>query len=179
MIEGAKELVLDGIDLDWEFPVGNGPNYKEPGQENNPNERFWFVDLVYKLRVGLGKDKLLTSALPGKEVDLSLAFDDETVPALEKAIDFYNLMTYDLMNRRDDVSAHHSGGAGMLKTVKAYKDRGMKGEMMNVGFPMYAKWFEAGPDAACDENKPTGCQFKPNSFSLPTAPTPATRACTS
>ena len=144
--------------------MGNGAVYKEPGQENNPYERFWFIDLVYKIRAGLPEGKLLTSAIPGREADLSLAFDTETVPALEKGLDWFNLMTYDIMNRRDHVAAHHSGGAAMLNTIKLYKDRGMTLEMMNIGFPMYAKWFKAGPAAKCDPEKPIGCDFGEYTF---------------
>ena len=149
--------------------MGNGENYKVAGEENDYDERFWFVDLVFKLRVGLNKlDKnlLLTAAIPGKEEDIALAFDKETVPALEKAIDFFNLMTYDLMNRRDNVAKHHSGGGAMLNTVNVYKEAGMTPAMMTVGFPMYAKYFEPGPSFKCDAKNPIGCEFPEFTFEM-------------
>ena len=59
-----------GIDFDWEYPVGNGAKYKQAGQGNNENEQYWFVDLVYKVRVLVGPDKILSAALPGKPGDM-------------------------------------------------------------------------------------------------------------
>ena len=103
----VKAKGLDGIDLDWEFPVGNGDPYLiEP---NNPCEKYWMVDLAHKVRQGLNalseeenKPYVLSVAVPGRLVDIrdTDAYNAETIPAIEKSIDFWNLMTYDMMNRR-------------------------------------------------------------------------------
>jgi hypothetical protein len=68
------------------------------------------------------------------------------------------------MNRRDNVTKHHSGGGAMLTTINHYKSRGMTPSMMTVGFPMYAKYFEAGKGAPCTVDNPVGCEFPEFTF---------------
>jgi chitinase len=65
-------------------------------------------------------------------------------------------MTYDLMNRRDNVTKHHSGLAGSLETVENYLAVGLDPKKMNLGFAYYSKWFNTAKNAGCDEN-PIGC----------------------
>ena len=52
----------------------------------------------------------------------------------------------------------------MIKTIEQYKARGMKPEMMNVGFPLYAKWFAPTVVPTGCTPDGLGCQFAPNSF---------------
>lgn len=62
-------------------------------------------------------------------------------------------MTYDLMNRRDNVTNHHSSVEGSKATTETYIQRGMTPGKMNLGFAFYAKFFETASE--CDS--PTGC----------------------
>lgn len=64
-------------------------------------------------------------------------------------------MTYDLMNRRDTATDHHSSVEGSLATIDAYLARGMPAAKMNLGFAFYAKWFTTKDGATCGQ--PTGC----------------------
>lgn len=64
-------------------------------------------------------------------------------------------MTYDLMNRRDNVTDHHTGIEGSKKSIDIYIERGMTASKMNLGFAFYAKWFTTEDGAKCTE--PTGC----------------------
>lgn len=50
-------------------------------------------------------------------------------------------MTYDLMNRRDNVTNHHSSVAGSRDAVDEYMKRGLPADKINLGFAFYAKWF--------------------------------------
>ncbi|KAI9149121.1 putative chitinase 3 [Paramyrothecium foliicola] len=130
----------DGVDIDWEYPGGNRDDYKLI-----PNsERVWeieaFVSLLQELRAFLGPDKLLSVAVPGLERDL-MAFTGSTVPRIIEHVDFINVMTYDLMNRRDTKVQHHSGVTSSLQSVQRYMDRGASPYQLNFGLGYYVKWF--------------------------------------
>jgi len=63
-------------------------------------------------------------------------------------------MAYDLMNRRDNVTKHHTGIQLSLRSVEAYSERGLEPGKMNLGFAFYVKWFKT---TACSENA-VGCR---------------------
>lgn len=64
-------------------------------------------------------------------------------------------MTYDLMNRRDNVTNHHTSITGSIATIDTYIERGMTPAKMNLGIAFYAKWFTTAQGETCDT--PTGC----------------------
>lgn len=86
-----------------------------------------------------------------------LAFTLDTVPKIMESVDFLNVMAYDLMNRRDHVTAHHTGIAASLEAIDAYAERGVPPEKMNLGLAFYVKWFKTAVDADC-QNTPVGCR---------------------
>ena len=111
------------------------------------------------LRKALGKDKLISIAVPGKRGDM-MAFTKENGPKIWPSVDMVNVMSYDMMNRRDNVTTHHSSVAGSLDTVHAYAETGLAPEKMNLGVAYYAKWFTTAKDAGCAES-PLGCEVVP------------------
>ncbi|KAK7424001.1 hypothetical protein QQZ08_008825 [Neonectria magnoliae] len=143
----------DGVDVDWEYPGGNRDDYKLI-----PNsERVWeieaFVSLIEELRDALSEGKLLSIAVPGKEIDL-ISFTPSTVPRIIKQADFLNIMTYDLMNRRDTITKHHSGVGDSRDAVQRYINRGAPPHQINLGLGYYVKWFMT---QQCDADDPRGC----------------------
>ena len=64
-------------------------------------------------------------------------------------------MSYDLMNRRDNVTNHHTSVQGSLTAVDTYIQNGMTPAKMNLGIAFYAKYFTTAAGATCDE--PVGC----------------------
>ena len=86
-----------------------------------------------------------------------LAFTKTTVPAISASLDFFNVMTYDLMNRRDNLTKHHTGIELSLTAINAYEERGVPAEKMNLGFAFYIKWFKTDPHGKCAIN-PVGCK---------------------
>ncbi|KAH8176778.1 glycosyl hydrolases family 18 domain-containing protein [Sarocladium implicatum] len=142
----------DGIDIDWEYPGGNRDDYKQI-----PNsERVWeieaYVALLQELRAALGTDKLLTIAVPGCERDL-MAFTEETVPRIVETVDFINVMTYDMMNRRGTVVKHHSGVADSQESLGLYATRGAPMHQLNFGLGYYVKWYMVEPGCELDDDK--------------------------
>lgn len=134
-------------------PSGNGDDYKKV-----PNsERTWQIQafplLIKSLREALPPHKLLTAALPSLERDM-MAYTPETVPEILAQLDFVNVMTFDMLNRRDNVTGHQAGVVGSRDAVGAYVDRGAEAGKMNLGLPFFVKWFET---EACAPGKALGC----------------------
>jgi GH18 family chitinase len=86
-----------------------------------------------------------------------IAFTKDTVPTISTAVDFVNIMTYDLMNRRDHVTKHHTGMELSMDAVDAYLENGLPPEKANLGFAFYVRWFKTNPHGGCERN-PIGCQ---------------------
>lgn len=83
-----------------------------------------------------------------------LAFTKSTLPLISNSLDFLNIMTYDLMNRRDIVTKHHTGIELSLDAIDAYLENGLAPEKANLGFAFYVKWFKTDPDGNCSANLP-------------------------
>lgn len=150
----TKNVLTIYLDVDWEYPGGNGEDYKTNPNSGKVSEIETYPLLLKEIKSAIG-DKELSTAVPGKVGDM-IAFTAEQVPKIAAAVDFVNVMTYDLMNRRDNVTSHHTGVADSLATVETYLSRGMPAEKMNLGFAFYAKWFTTKDGETCD--KPTGCE---------------------
>jgi chitinase len=54
-------------DLDWEFPGGNGADYKQVPNSERTYQIEAFPKVVAATREAIGKDKLLTLAVPGRK----------------------------------------------------------------------------------------------------------------
>lgn len=135
---------------------GNGEDYKQTPNTNKAWEIDAYPKLLAEIRSVLGSEKLISAAVPGLRRDM-LAFTKRTVPEISASLDFFNVMTYDLMNRRDTVTKHHTGLELSLDSIDAYAENGVPVEKMNLGFAFYVKWFETDPDGGCDVN-PVGCK---------------------
>lgn len=86
-----------------------------------------------------------------------LAFTKTQIPRISSSLDFFNVMTYDLMNRRDNVTKHHTGIELSLGAIQAYEERGVLREKMNLGFAFYIKWYKTDSHGGC-HNNPIGCK---------------------
>ena len=86
-----------------------------------------------------------------------MAFTKRAVPSIIASLDFLNVMTYDLMNRRDNITKHHTGIEGSLTAMNAYEDAGVPLDKMNLGFAFYIKWFRTDPQGGCDKT-PVSCK---------------------
>ncbi|KAI1314031.1 glycoside hydrolase family 18 protein [Xylaria venustula] len=150
----VRDTGADGVDIDWEYPGGNGEDYKKVPNEEKAWEITAYPLLLAEIRKALGPDKLMSAAVPGIPRDM-LAFTADTVPQIMQSLDFLNVMTYDLMNRRDNVTKHHTGVQLSSDSVNAYMANGAPAEKINLGFAFYTKFFRTEGES-CAEN-PIGC----------------------
>jgi chitinase len=77
------------IDIDWEYPGGNGADYKQVPNEQKKYEIEAFPKLLAAVRAAIG-DKLLSIAVPGKKGDM-IAFTAETGPKIWPSVDYINV----------------------------------------------------------------------------------------
>ncbi|CAL3965724.1 unnamed protein product [Diplocarpon coronariae] len=143
----------DGVDVDWEYPGGNGEDYKRNPNSNKEWEIAAYPLLLAEIRAALGTSKIISAAVPGLHRDM-LAFTNLTVPLISQSLDFFNIMTYDLMNRRDVVTKHHTGVQLSLDAINIYLENGLPPEKAHLGFAFYVKWFKTDPGASCSSNLP-------------------------
>ncbi|KAI0490996.1 glycoside hydrolase family 18 protein [Xylaria cf. heliscus] len=142
----------DCVDIDWEYPGGNGDDYKTNPNSGKVDEIDGYPLLLQAVKDAIG-DKQLSIAVPGLERDF-IAFTAEKVPAINDAVDVVNVMTYDLMNRRDNTTKHHSSVQGSLNTIEKYIQLGMNSTKMNLGIAFYAKYFKTAGECT----QPVGCE---------------------
>ncbi|OAA72216.1 chitinase 18-11 [Cordyceps fumosorosea ARSEF 2679] len=150
----ATTLGYDCVEVDWEYPGGNGEDYKKNPNSGKVGAIETYPLLLKEIKAAISPMEL-SIAVPGKEVDM-MAYTAEQMPKINATVDFVNVMTYDLMNRRDNVTNHHTSIKGSLAVIDMYLARGMPADKMNLGFAFYAKYFTTASDVTCD--KPTGCK---------------------
>lgn len=71
-----------------------------------------------------------------------IAFSKNNILKINESLDFFNIMTYDLMNRRDHVTKHHTGLDISLESVQIYLGNGVPPHKAMLGFAFYIKWFK-------------------------------------
>lgn len=131
--KAVRELKLDGIDIDWEYP-GDG---EAAGISWSPDDKDNFTLLMKDLRSALGKKKLVTlaSCCNPKYIDF---------PAIMDFVDLVNTMTYD-MNDGDSTlhcalyPSEHTGHWTTDGSVKAHLEAGVPADKLVVGVPFYGK----------------------------------------
>lgn len=146
-------LGYDCVDMDWEYPGGNGYDYKQVPNSDLTSEIETYPLLLQAIKDAIGT-KELSIAVPGLERDM-IAYTAESVPTIDAAVDFVNVMTYDLMNRRDLTTKHHTDINGSIAAIEAYITRGMTPAKMNLGIAFYAKYFTLPANNTCVG--PVGC----------------------
>ncbi|KFZ11711.1 hypothetical protein V502_07444 [Pseudogymnoascus sp. VKM F-4520 (FW-2644)] len=153
--QNIKQMVAstgaDGVDIDWEYPGGNGEDWKQVPNTEKAWEVNAYPQLLSDIRSALGPDKLISAAVPGLARDM-IAFSKDNLPKISESLDFFNIMTYDLMNRRDDVTKHHTGLEISLESIETYLTNGIPPHKALLGFAFYIKWFKVVPGQCCKDS---------------------------
>jgi chitinase len=142
-----KKYNIDGLDLDWEYPVIEG----YPGHKYNGADKDNFTELIKLLRKEMGNSYLLTFAAGGFTDYLEKSIDWDAVMPL---VDFVNLMTYDLVNGYSTVTGHHTPLADYLpdqqstqKCVNWLLNKKVLADKLIIGAAFYARIWEHVADS--------------------------------
>lgn len=129
----CRNLNLDGIDIDWEYP-GKG---EAAGISYSPDDKDHFTLLMRDIRKAIGAGKLLTLAgcCDPQYIDFQ-----SVIPY----VDFVNLMTYDMNEPEDSFHcalfpSEHTGAWTADVSVKAHLAAGVPADKLVVGVPFYGK----------------------------------------
>ncbi|MBS1509512.1 MAG: glycoside hydrolase family 18 protein [Bacteroidetes bacterium] len=141
-----KQYNIDGLDLDWEYPVIEG----YPGHPYSPRDKDNFTAMVKELRAAIGHDYLLTFAAGGFTYYLNESID---WAAVTPYVDYINLMTYDLVGGYSKVTGHHTATADYMpdqqsvtKCVNALLDKKVPASKLIVGAAFYGRVWQNVPD---------------------------------
>jgi len=101
--KGVAKGIFDGVDIDWEYPMGGGlaENHYNPNDRNNLTA---FFALLRKKFDSVSLKLIITAAVPSSEKNAShynIRFD-------QQYLDWYNLMTYDYVGEWVSATNHHT-----------------------------------------------------------------------
>ncbi len=146
----VKELDLDGIDIDWEYPASDAWNTQKSRPEDTQN----FTHLMKELREKLNrlphkkqKKYLLTFAAGTQD----WYFRNVEVKKVENYVDFINVMSYDLTGRWSQTTGFNSNlyaDAGRKSThsvdavITMYLEHGIDARKLLLGIPAYSYGWE-------------------------------------
>lgn len=155
--QGMKLVTFLKVDVDIFKSRGNGEDYKVIPNHLKAWEVSAYPRLLASIRAAIGPSKIMSAAVPGLRRDM-LAFMPDNISSIMSSIDFLNIMTYDLFNRRDNATKHHTGLQHSLDTINAYMERGVAPERINLGLAFYMKWSKTAVGAEC--RTPEGCSVE-------------------
>ena len=135
------ELGLDGVDLDWEYPVSGGA----AGTAHSPQDRRNFTLLLQAVRQKLdqqgrrdGRTYRLTIA-GGAGTGYLNCIEPQAVAAL---VDHIFLMAYDFSGPWESRTGHNAPLPGADAAVSAWVQRGVPAEKLVLGIPLYGYIFQ-------------------------------------
>ena len=153
-VDFVRQYGFDGIDLDWEYPVGGGL----PGNVTRPEDRENFTSLLIELRSQLdaagtadGKNYLLTVATPA---DAGLAGNFE-LDAIAATTNWLHLMVYDFAGGWSPTTAFQAAlwddgagpaGASADDAVERTLAAGVPPRHIVLGLPFYGRGWQGVPN---------------------------------
>ncbi|MDB9522924.1 glycosyl hydrolase family 18 protein, partial [Dolichospermum circinale CS-1225] len=143
---------FDGLDIDWEYPVGGG----EAGNINRPEDKQNYTLLLQTLRQELNKQQ----AIDGKQYQLTVASPASSstmanfeLSQISQYIDFFNLMAYDYHGSTFESTTNHnaplyaaSGQQSIDSTIQGYLNAGVAAEDIVLGAPAYGYGWAGVPN---------------------------------
>ncbi len=138
----------DGLDVDWEYPA-----HSEGGVKSSPDDRQNFTLLLQAIRQSLDT----AGAAHDKHYTLSIAVadgpfvDGVDIAAVNRSLDWFNLMTYDFNNSMTPTTGHHTGlHASTLapaearttdRAVAEFRAAGVAPDKLLIGAAFYGREF--------------------------------------
>jgi chitinase len=156
-VDFVRNYGLDGVDLDWEYPVGGGLETNVTRPEDKQN----YTLLLEKIRTELdiagkedGKQYLLTIAGGASKKYVA----NTELDKIAKTTDWINIMTYDFHGSWESASGHNaplfadpidpSTGLNADDAVKRYINAGVPSEQIVLGIPFYGRGW-----SGCNEKR--------------------------
>ena len=153
-VDFITQYGFDGIDIDWEYPVGGG----QAGNINRPEDKHNFTLLLQEL----DEQIQIQEAKDGRDYQLSIAAPagDDKMANLElkeiaKYTDFINVMTYDYHGAWESTTNHQAALYGQPgdtytidQTIQGYLNAGVASDELVLGAPLYGRaWKGVNPTA--------------------------------
>jgi len=156
-VEFLVKYGLDGVDLDWEYPVGGGLKTNS----NRPEDKDNFTLLLKEIREKLdaqelrdNKDYLLTIAAGASNYYI----ENTEVDKFHQYLDYVNLMTYDIHGPWDKYSDFNSPlynnghespqyKISIDSSVEAWLKAGLPADKLIVGLPFYGYSYRVSKNA--------------------------------
>ncbi|WP_068777347.1 glycoside hydrolase family 18 protein [Paenibacillus sp. FJAT-26967] len=140
-----KELNLDGIDIDWEYPASDAWGTQKSRPEDTQN----FTLLMKELREKMNllphkKKKYILSFASGTQ---DWYFKNVEVETVQKYVDYINLMSYDLTGKWSDTTGYNSNlyadadnksVTSVDKIISMYLEHHIDPQKILLGVPAYS-----------------------------------------
>lgn len=140
------EQDLDGVDIDWEFPVSGGPS----GMVHRPEDKQNYTLLLRAIRDKMDRQ----TALTGRTYELSIAASDSgsflskiEPEALSEVTDYIFLMGYDYCGSWSERTEFNAPLNRLRTSVREYIEAGVPADKLVLGMPLYGRQFQ-GASAA-------------------------------
>lgn len=165
IINMVKELELDGVDIDWEYPAFHAWNTQKARPEDTQNFTSLMKELrekLYRLPHPKNKKYLLTFASGTQD----WYFQNVEVKQVEKYVDYINVMTYDFTGRWSDTTGYNSNlypdrekkaKHSIDQVITMYLDHEIDSKKLLLGVPAYSygwKDVKSKTDGAFSPGKP-------------------------
>lgn len=148
----VKKYGFDGVDIDWEYPVGGGLGSNKVRPQDKQNYTLLLRELRRQLDAAAasdGKKYYLSIAAPAGPGNIA-NFELVNISAV---CDWVNLMSYDLHGDWENTTGHHAGlraAPGNPLSVEAavatYLASGFTPSKLVIGVPFYGRaWKGVGP----------------------------------
>lgn len=155
----VEKFGLDGVDVDWEYPDQPGA-----GNPHRPEDRANFPLLLRATRAALDARSAALGRSRRFRLTVAVGADEDYLPHADlvsalDALDFVNLMAYDIYNGNDAVAGHHANlrrargqdpdRRSVEESVGACLAAGVPAAKLVLGFPFYGRVWR-GVDGGAD-----------------------------
>jgi chitinase len=152
IVRFLREHDFDGIDLDWEYPVGGGLEDNVTRPEDKQNYTLFVAELRRQLNRASesnGRRYRITVASPASESTLQ-HFE---LKSMARYIDWYHVMAYDYHGAWELTTGHlapldgDGDAASIRRSIRAYRDAGVPTSKIVLGIPLYGRAWSGVSDS--------------------------------